>query len=137
MDPRTAWYTEEQIGPALQHWLSLCEALKSTSPAQTIDSMRDSYSNSEEEVERPDDFIPVGYQSPEKPLYSHQKRKLNYGRKGGDNKACTYGLNNSANLDILKANKFMPWLKEGKNYDDFSALMWYVISLLTFITCFT
>lgn len=129
MDPRLDWCTPEQLGPAYKHWLRLWEASSSlTTCVKLGETDSDNIMISEttqlkKHSERPQDYIPLEL----RPL-DFQQHNLENGRHfttvDGGNKASTYGLNHSRNLNVLVRNKLVPWMKPGKPYDQYHSIMW-------------
>lgn len=112
MDPRIAWCTPEQIGPALKHWLRLWEStthhtLKGNSSMISPDSI-----TKIKNFEKQQDYIPVPH--PHYEASTDHERKVRCSPKvitgDGVNKASTYGLNHSSNLHVLEYNKQIPWI---------------------------
>jgi len=131
MDPRIGWCTPEQLGPAHRHWLRLWEASNSFHKSDII-MINNANPNNLANLERQQDFIPLEINQLD--LQQNDLNKSRYGKENihkkgnGGNKASTYGLNHSSNLEILERNRLVPWLKPGKSYDGYltSNIMWYV-----------
>lgn len=125
MDPRIAWCTPEQLGPAYRHWLRLWElstASKHGGPIMRNDTNKHS-SKEDKNKEKQHDFIPLHCNS-----FIDSKQGAPHGRReyvvgDGSNKASTYGLNHSSNLDILEKRKHTPWRKFDKRYPS-NSIMW-------------
>lgn len=121
MDPRTGWCTPEQICPAIEHWLRLWESSLQQEQGDTIMIQESSHKG---KLQKQQDFIPLDY----KPVDQvYQRNSLNHKsdshRKDG-NRASTYGLNHSSNLDILRRNKLVPWMREDQHYEQYHYVMW-------------
>ncbi|KAK6186159.1 hypothetical protein SNE40_008253 [Patella caerulea] len=105
MDPKIAWFTPEQLGPAHDFWTRIWEAQKG------VEKM---YLNSDHNNK---DFIPltenkqIGYnRNNGYNIYTPHKRKR-------DNRASTYGLNHSSEKHLLREHGgLMPWRVKGKIY---------------------
>ena len=105
MDPRTAWYTPEQLGSAHRHWVGLWENCG-------VHSTMIHLNNNSNLEHKSADFIPLDYTNRfdqkhapsnfQQNLHNLQKRKY-------ENKASTYALNHSSNLDDLTG--LTPWLR--------------------------
>ncbi|ESO83032.1 hypothetical protein LOTGIDRAFT_134093 [Lottia gigantea] len=110
MDPKIAWFTPEQLGPAHEFWARNWEAQLG------VDKM---YLNNSDHNR---DFLPFndnyrhynhnrnnGYHNSNN-HYAPQKRKR-------ENRASTYGLNHSADKHLLREHGGLtPWLVKGKTY---------------------
>lgn len=121
MDPRIGWCTPEQIGPAFKHWLRIWETSKSTCPGDIIMINNTTIPAN---LEQQNDYIPLQCKS----LDSKQQGNIPRKRKDcitgdGSNKASTYGLNHSSNLDVLVKHKLIPWMSPGKFYHP-NPIMW-------------
>jgi hypothetical protein len=120
MDPRLDWCTPEQLGPAYKHWLRLWEA----STLTQLDGSENIMTNENKNTEKPQDYIPLELKSLDVQERNLENQRKGFTRGDGANKASTYGLNHSRNLNILVKNKFMPWMKPGKAYDKYNSIMW-------------
>ena len=138
MDPRIAWPTPEQIGPAYKYWLSLWELAtkeevtsqqqEDTNSGVVPNIMRNDTNNHhtrrEEdntwEKQQPQDFIPLTTNSKSSVLNTYggngRKEYCVARERDSSNKASTYGFNHSSKLDIFEKHKLMPWLKKDKCY---------------------
>lgn len=104
MDPRIAWYPPEHLGLAHDLWTRIWETQNS------LDNMILGSTSDQ----KPQDFIPLDGPTDSNTL--HNKQLLLQKRKRSDNRACTFGLNFSANIHILKDGGLTPWKRPDKVY---------------------
>lgn len=124
MDPRLDWSTPEQLGPAQKHWLRLWEASTLTQVGESENIMINDTNQNKKNLERQQDFIPLELRSLDVQHHNLENRRQNLIKGDGGNKASTYGLSHSRNLNILVENKLVPWMKPDKPYDQYNSIMW-------------
>ncbi|XP_067929695.1 terminal nucleotidyltransferase 4B-like [Watersipora subatra] len=129
MDPRIAWATPEQIGPAYKHWLDIWETSIGLNQESGNLIMRNNTANNNHHgtqhkkedqsiFDSRQDYIPLSKSGHELKQLGHTYGKQDYGKRDTSNKASTYGLSRSNNLPILEENKHIPWIKTGKRYPE-------------------
>jgi len=142
MDPRIAWCTPEQLGPAYKHWLRIWESCRTT-PGHDNKHCLIHYQHDGEMVEnqnsdpnrinfgRQEDFIPLNWQpgkSVSRRAGIHRNPSI-HGPNASDvnnlsvNIASTYELNHSKNLEILENHRYIPWVIADKKYSEHT-IMW-------------
>ena len=103
MDPRIAWIQREQLGQAQAHWTRLVEVAN-------INFDRNMNLNSETKAP---EYIPLE-NNVNSPKEKEVNANLSYIRKRKrENRACTYGLNQSTNIHHIERDDFTPWKKRG------------------------
>ena len=121
MDPRIGWCTPEQLGPAFKHWLRIWESSNSSKQGDII--MINNTNPNKPNLEKQQDYIPLQCKSLDVKQGNTPRKRKDCITGDGANKASTYGLNHSSNLDVLVKNKLIPWMRHGKYYHS-NPIMW-------------
>ena len=111
MDPRIAWFQSEKIGKAHTQWIRIVEATNLNSePNIFFDRNMPNITNGDS---RAPDYISLDNGD------DNEKRNETYANQNGvghgvrkrkrENKASTYGINNSSNLALIESGCLTPW----------------------------